>query len=299
MEVKNVLHPTDFSAASDHALPHALEFAGRFGAELTIIHVRTFFAGEGSAEELSHFDSDEYAEFLEKELQKTSGRLKTDRSVKTVLRHSVSAASAILEFSEEDGSDLIVMGTHGRSALGRFFLGGVAEKVVRHSSVPVITVSANREGYRDNPNYGRILATFDFSEHSKKAVLRAREIAEVYGAGLQILYVVEQAIHPGYYDAWREQVASELPQIAAEAKRSVTATFGENALDNVDIFVEVGGGDGKVYREITEFARQNGVDLIVMGTYGLSGVEHILLGSTTERVLRSAPCPVYAYHLSD
>ncbi len=299
MEVKKVLHPTDFSDASDRALPHALELAGRFGAELTLIHVRTLFAGEGSAEELSQFDPDEYAEFLEKELQKTSGRVKTDRPARTVLKHSVSAASAILEFSEEGGSDLIVMGTHGRSALGRFFLGSVAEKVVRHSSVPVLTVSPNREGYRDNPKYSRILAAFDFSEHSKNAVVRAREIAEVYGAQLQILYVVEQGIHPGYYEAWREQVASEVPQIAAEARSSITATLGEDALDNVDVFVEVGGGDGRVHREITEFALGSGVDLIVMGTYGLSGVEHILLGSTTERVLRSAPCPVLAYHLSD
>jgi nucleotide-binding universal stress UspA family protein len=280
MEVKKVLHPTDFSAASDHALPHAVEFAGRFGAELTIIHVRTLFAGE-------------------EEREKTSGRLGTDRSAKTVLRHSVSAASAILEFSEEDGIDLIVMGTHGKSALGRFFLGSVAEKVVRHASVPVVTVSPDREGYRGNPNYTRILATFDFSEHSKKAVLRAREIAEAYGAQLQILNVVEQGVFPGHLAAWRKQISSELPQIAEEASRSITETFGDLTMDNVDICVQVGTGDGKVHREIAEFARRNRADLIVMGTYGLSGVEHMLLGSTTERVLRSAPCPVLAYHLSD
>lgn len=299
MEVKKVLHPTDFSAASDHALPHAVEFAGRFGAELTIIHVRTFFAGEGSVEEFSQFDPDEYAEVLEKELEKTSGRLRTDRLVKTVLRHGVSAASAILEFSEESGSDLIVMGTHGKSALGRFFLGSVAEKVVRHASVPVLTVSPDREDYRGNPNYARILATFDFSEHSKKAVLRAREIAEAYGAQLQILNVVEQGVFPGHLAAWRKQISSELPQIAEEASRSITETFGDLTMDNVDICVEIGTGDGKVHREITEFARRNTADLIVMGTFGLSGVEHMLLGSTTERVLRSAPCPVLAYHLTD
>jgi nucleotide-binding universal stress UspA family protein len=299
MEVKKVLHPTDFSAASDHALLHAVEFAGRFGAELTIIHVRTFFAGEGSAEEFSQFDPNEYAEVLEKELEKTSGRLRTDRSVKTVLRHSVSAASAILEFSEESGSDLIVMGTHGKSALGRFFLGSVAEKVVRHASVPVVTVSPGREGYRGSPNYARILATFDFSEHSKKAVLRAREIAETFGAQLQILHVVEQGVFPGHFAAWKKQISSELPEIAEEASRSITETFGDLTMDNVDICVEVGTGDGKVHREITEFARRNAADLIVMGTYGLSGVEHMLLGSTTERVLRSAPCPVLAYHLTD
>lgn len=299
MEVKKVLHPTDFSAASDHALPHAVEFAGRFGSELTILHVRTLFAGEGSAEEFSHFDPDEYAEVLEMELEKTSERLRADRSVRTVLRHSVSAASAILEFSEEDESDLIVMGTHGKSALGRFFLGSVAEKVVRHASVPVVTVSPEKKGYQGKPDYSRILATFDFSEHSKNAVVRAREIAEAYGAQLQILNVVEQGVFPGHLDAWKEQISSELPQIAEEASRSIAETFGDLTMDNVDICVEIGSGDGKVHREITEFARRNQADLIVMGTYGLSGVEHMLLGSTTERVLRSAPCPVLAYHLSD
>ena len=148
MEVKKVLHPTDFSAASDHALPHAVEFAGRFGAELTIIHVRTLFAGEGSAEEFSHFDSDEYAEFLEKELEKTSGRLRTDRSAKTVLRHSVSAASAILEFSEEDGIDLIVIYNSGRFRMaGRGSLAGLmpfgnANEIVKEMAREVITAVA-------------------------------------------------------------------------------------------------------------------------------------------------------------
>lgn len=299
MEVKKVLHPTDFSDASDRALPHALEFATRFNAKLTILHVRTLFAGEGMAEDFVQFGMEENTKYLEAELQELSGRLGTSRVVKTVLRTGVSAASAILEFSEQDGSDLIVMGTQGRSALGRFFLGSVAEKVVRHASVPVLTVAQRQEGYRDDPNYRKILATFDFSEHSRKAVLQAREIAEIYGAELEVLNVVDQGIYPGYYDAWRQQVEAELPQIVQEARRMIAKTFGDDSLEGIGIFVEIGGGDGKVFREITRFAQKNAADLIVMGTYGLSGVERILLGSTTERVLRSAPCPVYAYHLSE
>jgi nucleotide-binding universal stress UspA family protein len=296
IQVEKLLFPTDFSEASNHALPHALEMVRKFQSEIIMIHVRTPFSGDPDQPEQQFFDDGKYEEYVERELEKRSRNVGDEDRVRTVVRHNISAASSILEFVEEESIDMIVMGTHGRSALSHFFLGSVAERVVRHSRVPVLTVAPAKPGYRVNPSYEKVLATFDFSEHSRRAAQRAQGVAERFGAHLQVLYVVEQEILPGYYETWRASISENLPEIAEEARKSLTEVLGQDGLEDVEIRVEVGSGDGKVYHEIAQFAQAQEVDLIVMGTHGLSGFEHMLLGSTTERLVRIAPCPVLTFH---
>jgi nucleotide-binding universal stress UspA family protein len=162
-----------------------------------------------------------------------------------------------------------------------------------------MTVAPARVDYRDRPDYRKILATFDFSRHSGYAAKRAGELAQEYEADLLILNVIEQEVLPGYHQAWREAATEDLPAITVEAERSVSKTLGEAGVSEHELFVEVGSGKGRVHKVITEFAATHNVDLIVMGTHGLSGVEHMLLGSTTERVVRTAPCPVLTFHAGD
>jgi nucleotide-binding universal stress UspA family protein len=292
---KKILFPTDFSEASNHALPHVVEMSKRFGAEVTMIHVRSPYADDPHSEEYQFFDENRYSSFLERELARTSESL-SGVPVQSVIRRDVSPASGILEFSDEEKCDIIILGTHGRSGLGRFFLGSVAERVVRHSTIPVLTVAPGREGYRDNPRYQQILATFDFSQNSRIAAVRARELADAYGAHLRILYVIEQEILPGYYESWRQQVRLERPELVERARESLLDVLGEHGLQDVEVKVEVGDGDGRVHLDIQRFAVESETDLIVIGTHGLSGVERILLGSTTERIVRIAPCPVLTLH---
>lgn len=297
MQVKRILMPTDFSQPSQCALRHAVELARRFEGELILAHIRTPYADDPNRPEYHFLDEGRYSAFVTEQLARTSEGLGSEQVIRTVVGRDVSPANGILRVAGENQVDLIVMGTHGRSGLGHFFLGSVAEKVVRHADVPVLTVSSKRDKYRDNPKYQRILASYDFSAHSKEAACRARDLATLYGAHLSILYVIEQEIHPGYYDVWKVSVKSEMPEIAKEARKSLLAVLGEHGLDDVEVFVEVGRGDGRVHRDITRFASEHEMDLIVMGTYGLSGIEHMLLGSTTERVVRVAPCPVLTFHL--
>jgi nucleotide-binding universal stress UspA family protein len=299
MQVKRILVPTDFSQPSQCALNHATELARKFDAELILTHVRTPYADDPNRPEYHFFDEGRYSAFVSEQLTRTSEGIGSERAVKTVVGRDVSPANGILRIADENQVELIVMGTHGRTGLGHFFLGSVAERVVRHAQVPVMTVSSKREKYRDNPRYRRILASYDFSAHSKEAACRARDLAALYGAQLSVLYVIEQEIHPGYFDIWKVSVKSEMPEIAQEARKSLLNVLGEHGLDDVSVFVEVGQGDGRVHTDITRFAADHEIDLIVMGTYGLSGIEHMLLGSTTERVIRIAPCPVLTFHLPD
>ncbi len=297
MQVRKILYPTDFSGASQPALRHAMELCRRFNAQLVLTHVRTPFSDDPNRPEYHFIDEGRYAAFIESELKKAAEGLPDDFRISTVIGRDVSPANGILRVAGEQNVDMIAMGTHGRSGLGHFFLGSVAERVVRHAKVPVLTVASKRDRYRDDPLYRTILATYDFSVHSNEAVIRARDLADAYGARLLVLYVIEQEIHPGYYEVWKVSVRKEMPEIQQEARKSLEKILGEVPVKDAELHVEVGEGDGRVHRDIRRFAQTHDVDLIVMGTYGLSGIEHMLLGSTTERMLRIAHCPVMTFHL--
>ncbi len=297
MKVKKVLFPTDFSRAANQALPHALKIAQKYKADITILHVATPYSDDPNAPEYQQLDEGNFKEYIEKSLGEVSQAMGSSQKVTTEVVREVAPATGILDFIEEKGIDLTVMGTQGHSALAQFFLGSVAERVVRHASCPVLTVAQDGKEYRNNPDYQNILVAFDFSEHSKKAAREASEMASQYGARIQALYVVEQEVHPAFYLKWKESMLRELPGIAQEAKESLRSALGEEGLENIDVHVEI--GEKKAHTEINEFVRTNQMDLIVMGTHGLSGLDRMLLGSTTERVVRTASCPVLTFKLNE
>lgn len=297
VQIERLLVPTDFSEASSHALPHALEIARKFKAEVIMIHVRTPFPGSSGQPEHEFFDGAKYEAYVERELEERSKEAGPEIQIRTAVKHNISAASGILEFAQENDMDMVVMGTHGGSALAHFFLGSVAEKVVRYSPVPVLTVAPSRSDYRQDAVYKRILVPFDFSKHSRDAAKSAKLISDRYGARLQVVYVIEQEVLPGHHRAWKESVSRDAPELAAEAEKALVDGLGEAGIHDVEVCVEVGTGDGKAHTSIVRFAKDHEADLIVMGTHGLSGFERMLLGSTTERVVRIAPCPVLTLHL--
>ncbi len=138
IELKHILIPIDFSITSELAMKYAKEFGVAFGAKLHLVHVTddpTLFAPT---------TSDKYrAEFEKESNDKLSEVLKkgADRDLKYVLvTRFGSAATTLLEYAAQEDIDLIIMGSHGRTALANILLGSVAEHVFRHAPCPVLTV---------------------------------------------------------------------------------------------------------------------------------------------------------------
>ena len=135
-----------------------------------------------------------------------------------------------------------------------------------------------------------ILVPIDFSEHSKNALKYAIPYAVQFNARLDLLYVVEPTIYPADFSFG--QVG--FPNIEEELRKRGSEEL--NALVRNEIRgrvpAEAAVRTGKPFYEINEFARENNVDLIIIATHGHTGVEHILFGSTVEKVVRKAPCPV-------
>ena len=144
--LKTILVATDFSPASAAALTYGRELASNFGAQLQVAHVagnvltRPYAGGDGIS-----FADPGLQEALEagarRQLEAVlSAEDREQRRAQAIVLASNAPASAIVEYAEEEGVDLIVLGTHGRGAVAHLLVGSVAERVVRTASCPVLIV---------------------------------------------------------------------------------------------------------------------------------------------------------------
>jgi nucleotide-binding universal stress UspA family protein len=133
-----------------------------------------------------------------------------------------------------------------------------------------------------------ILVPSDFSEPSKAALQYAMRLAEQFGAKLALLHVVEPVGTPdfAYYPLMMEN-----DKVMAKAKEELNEVAARNGL-NSKLIGKTLVRHGTAFHEIAQAAALLKVDLIVIATHGYKGLKHVLLGSTTERVVRHAPCPV-------
>jgi nucleotide-binding universal stress UspA family protein len=136
----------------------------------------------------------------------------------------------------------------------------------------------------------KVLVPIDFSDYSKSALKYAVNFAKSFSAEVILVYVVEPIIYPPDFSMgqiampsinteWDERAKDELAKLA---KNEITG------VNSVKTIIKT----GKPFVEIIETAKEENVDLIIIATHGHSGVEHILFGSTAEKVVRKAPCPV-------
>jgi nucleotide-binding universal stress UspA family protein len=295
MKIKKILFPTDFSRCSEQALAHAVFLAEKYNSEIHVLHVITQYADQPAAvvKEIKETEVSirKFEIVAEKKLNKLIGSQKNKglKIIKHCMR-GISAATTILDYSVDKNIQLIVMGTHGRRGIEHFLLGSTAEEVVRMAHCPVFTI---REMKRLKPvkKVNNILVPIDFSEYSRKALVYASEIAKSYDARLQVLHVIEETMHPAL-SMWGDLSIYDLvPDIINECRNRTEKMLKEvvPAKIKFNIYVQV----GHTASDIIEFSKENSTNLIVIATHGLTGLEHMLLGSITEKVVRMAPCPVF------
>ncbi|MEX0735960.1 MAG: universal stress protein [Bacteroidota bacterium] len=162
----------------------------------------------------------------------------------------------------------------------------------RHASRRPAKAATKRAGRskRSAININRILVPIDFSDNSKRALKYAIPFAEQFVASIDLIYIVEPTMYPADFSFG--QVG--FPNVEDELR-----TRGADELDEL-IGKEIAGRiparkvirTGKPFYEIDQYAKETGIDLIIISTHGHTGVDHILFGSTAEKVVRHAPCPV-------
>lgn len=180
--------------------------------------------------------------------------------------------------------DLVVMGTHGRSGIGRVLLGSVTEKVVRHAPCSVLAVRPRGE----TTAFMRILCPVDFSDDSRRAVKRAAELAAPSGAGITLLHVIEPPVtytgEPPVSDflgSIEKQSTQLLVEWASDLKSKIATPVATE--------IRIGSAGAQTLAVLHKHPE---LDLVVLGSHGRTGIRRALLGSVAEKIVRHAACAV-------
>jgi len=278
-----ILFPTDGSEGANAVFEHVIEIAQSHGATVHILNV-----ADTTQDSVTRIGG-EVVDVLEREGQQlvdeTAARA-DERGVPTVTEVLQGGVpETIRAYADEYDMDLIAMPTRGRSGLTRMFLGSVTERVIGQASVPVLAL--NPDGEAVHYPYRHVLVPTDGSECAAAALDRAVAIAKAAGATLHVLSVVD--VPSTGIDASTEFQIDALREAASEVVEDATATAEQASVDSVVERIEVAGS---VSRAIGSYVEETDVDLVVMGTRGRTGLGEYLLGSTTERTVRTTAVPV-------
>lgn len=291
LPIRKILFAQDFSPCAEHALPVALELATRFEAELHLLYVEVWSGDETwLGQSLQPGPRDDHIREQLGRMPAGGARAEAFRArgMRPIpaVEYDVAAAPALLHYADHHDIDLVVMGTHGRRGVRRLLLGSVAEEVVRRAPCPVLTVRGActvAEGPR------AVLVPVDFSEHARYAWRYGQELARLLAVPLHLLHVVEVQREPAFYNPGLYAIYGQGRQVEARAEEMLRQCYGVPEGPAVTWHVRT----GQAAREIVRFAADAGDTLIVMATHGLTGLAHLLIGSVTEQVVRTAPCPVF------
>jgi len=293
MQVKKILMPTDFSDCAQAVLGHAIFFAQEFGAELHLLHVVVLHEDDPFNPAYHFPDAEEiYSRLRDDASEKMKKVIAEHENEPFVIREAqqrgVAAAPEIVDYAREEAIDLVVMGAHGRRGLRRLLLGSVAEEVVRTAPCPVLT---SRSEAHPPSKIDRIVVPIDFSIASRQALAAARELAAVHDSRIDLIHVVEPPIYPQYYEPLYQQAEEyTFPQMAVKVEDGLASFAREVEGPVVEMHLEV--LEGTAAERIVEYANDERADLVVIATEGLTGLERFLLGSVTEKVVRTSECPV-------
>jgi nucleotide-binding universal stress UspA family protein len=288
-DVKKILCPVDLSDVSRHTIAHAALLARWYKARIAALHVcnpvtipATDFARVGA--DVPGLTAEELKDAREQVAACFSSI--TDVDIDLFVQTG-QPAKQILAAATSLSADMIVIGTHGAGGFEHLLLGSVAEKVLRRSPCPVLTVPPQSRTTSTLP-FKRILCPIDFSDSSLAALEFAFSLAQEGDADLTMLHVFE----------WPEGLLMTGPIVSPEYRQSLESDASTRLENLVPAAVRdycrpsIRFRDGKAHREILGVATDERCDLIIMGVHGRNVLDLMLFGSTTNQVIRHATCPV-------
>jgi len=280
--MKKILVPTDFSANAKHAAQVAASIAGVTGASVTLLHVNTAIAYTPPLPDYSvpqAFDLEVYREnaaealyALKAELAETSGL--EDVSLQSAVEEGF-LHSAIRRMVEEEGVDLVVMGTKGATGAVEFFLGSNTEKVIRTAPCPVMAVPQSTRSFQ----LSNVVFPTTLRPEQVEVFQGLAAWQEYFPFAVEVLYL-NDPLGLGKNKAIEEK-AREMAQAAGLKNYSVL----------------IGGNTFNEELAILEVAHERQADLIAMGTHQRQGLSHLLFGSLTEDMANHSDIPVLSIPL--
>jgi len=271
--LKRVLCATDFSDNAAAALDAAVALARPANAKILVVHViplpvrsRGGRACGPAPPGIEQKARNEAIENLDR-FRGPAADVETER----VLREG-DPAEEIVQEAQRAGADLIVMGRHSRGTPNHWFLGSVAERVVRKTPCPVMVVKPfpRRRGQRPR----HVICALDLRETSAATMAHAAALTSALQADLLVLHVV----------------AGPAPDTVQDARAGLTALVAAASVPSDRVQQRVVAGTA--HEEILGAGREGGIDLVVVGSHGGGILDRQFIGSTTLHLLRNSDCDV-------
>jgi nucleotide-binding universal stress UspA family protein len=298
MSLRHLVVATDFSPLADAALDRAIAIAKVHHARVTLAYAEAVVEPTPPAEGESAASAELgalAAALKEDERKQLDLRLDKIRGEGIEVDCAVRAGSpdeAITDLAKSIGGNLIVIGTHGRTGIGRFLLGSVAELIVRRAGCDVLV----SRGTATSGMFAKALVATDFSAAAERALLSTMDLV---GPGVPI-----QLVHAWQYPvgAWGLGLLGAQSTAAVTVREAITRTAEEHGArllaahrrDGHPLQFEL--AEGAPADVVTRLAAEREYDLVAIGTHGYRGLERFLLGSVAENTVRHAPCSVLIAH---
>jgi nucleotide-binding universal stress UspA family protein len=287
--IRNVLVATDFSEPARVGIEWAARVARDRAARLHVVHVVS------PPMPVADFTTPPIT--LDRELRDAAGQrldaLLEEAPLAGLDAHAVlrdgTPSIAVLDVAEEVDADLLVVGTRGLTGFRHLLLGSTAERIVQRAKMPVLSVHPADRRPEGGPR--TILVPTDFSEDAQAALAAASASLRLRDGETRVILLHVYHV-PAEYSTYGPSAAlyrlgEEMETALVERLEALAAPLREERR-SIDV-AAIPGIPGEV---IVQQAQERHADLVAMGTHGRSGVAHLLLGSTAERVVQHAPCPV-------
>lgn len=283
---QHILVPLDGSELAERALPPALAIARAMSAKLVLFRAAsqlTLLAADPQLyEEMGRMNAEETGTYLRAVRASLSP---TDVQIETVSEVGA-PADAIVKYAAAHGVDLIVMSSHGHTGVRRWIYGSVAERILQEARCATLVLcAANTVKFLQ---YKRLLVPLDGSALAERALEPASALAEALSTELYLLRVTAPA-HAPLETVAMQQVFNEIEhQERNEAERYLQQQY--QKLPNRHLFFDVLTARRSVADTIIDYVQSHQIDLIVMSTHGRTGLDRVMFGSVTEKVLHGACC---------
>gem|GEM_PF-25326 len=291
---RRIVFPTDFSATSESALKQAVALAEKYQCELHLVTVvdHTLYSyarypDSGLREDLVAAAEQRIRIF---DLPPMSKRVKI---VRVVLEGDI--AEQIAAYTRDYEIDLILMASHARSKVARFFLGSVADQVLHLAACPAIVLRAP-EGTPKNPmpqdrRFNAIVVPTDFSKPAEQGLARAINFAKDYKAQLHVVHVIDDRKLLVLQEDKRKEALRKIREDVQEQLDELIETVPSEIRTSAEILI------GEASDRIGHYAGKHNVDLIVIGARASDEFKRLLVGSVADSLVRIVDCPVFVEHV--
>jgi nucleotide-binding universal stress UspA family protein len=288
IQPKTILSAIDFSTFTDTVFLCSVALCKEYGAKLFLVHVTTDLN-----KLLEHNETALDVKALQQSNLRCAQARLEDMAKDLPIEHEIiisqgTPADVISGLALKQQADMVIAASHGKSGFKRFLLGSVTEKLIKTLHCPLLVLPAQGQNFISmavpDMKLKKILIGCDFSSDSKLAFDYGLSLAQEFQAALYLLHVIKPTRYKDQrekFDELRGRLESQLNDMVPEMCRE-WCTIKTTLLS------------GEPYFELMNYAMGQGIDMIVLGIRGHTLLEKLLVGSTTDRLIRNASVPVLA-----